>query len=128
VAEAVGFRAEKWGEFDWRLVTPDGRGTGTLCARAEMVWVNWGPQFTRDMNAWLAWGLPWLSKRLSPSELMWGIWQGETDNSVEVGVNDIVTTEATWEIEGTISDLPLLLCRLVERIVGGDNAETATNA
>ena len=113
VAERVGFRTEKWGEYDHRLVNPRGEGVGNLCARAEMCHLLYDPDFARSMDAWLEWGLPWMSK--PEQHIWWEIASLATPDGAEVAIEH----DGRWlQMEGPLATLPLLLSRLVEKLSG----------
>jgi hypothetical protein len=118
-AEAFGFKpALAEGRLGcWYLAQPSGLPTPTRCASwagcPDDTW-NECPDFTRDMNAWLQWGISWLDEH--------GCYTlrsiGKTRVEIEFDGEFPVT------VTGPRTDLPLLLCQVVEQIVGGNTCQS----
>jgi hypothetical protein len=125
VARAVGFvpKLAKGIAGCWYLEQPDGKPTPTDAmsgwSRTANDSYQESPDFTRDLNAWLAWGLPWLGVTLRVRDRgdRWRIQMSPWEDIVVVDAEHI--SGGMVHEEGPLSELPLLLCRLVEKIVEG---------
>lgn len=129
-AERFGFvptEYEREGSGCWYLRAPDGTGkedSPFWHSSGHNCWMD-SPDFTRDMNAWLKWGLAWVSEWLDKANLgqhddchaTWTIGQG-WQQEVRVSLEPLwaVRFVENYTFSGPLSDLPLLLCRLVERL------------
>ncbi len=116
VAETVGFTLRQWPIDCWAIQPPAGcDDVYPPAVRQDMAW-RLGPDFTRDMNACHKWLLPWLGRTLREQNRddRWRIQYSPWDDGVVV-VAERIAGEPVRE-EGPLADLPLLLCRLVERI------------
>ncbi|MFH0900705.1 MAG: hypothetical protein V2A73_08770 [Pseudomonadota bacterium] len=119
VAKSVGFRPEKVAPGCWRLLQPDGKPTESRAAfwsgGPGETWTE-SPDFTCDMADVHKWLLPWLGNMLRKRDRgdRWRIQTSLWEDIVFVDAEHL--SGGLVHEEGPLCDLPLLLCRVVERL------------